>query len=88
MKQTEEERREFWLEQMKMGRARFVLEKGILDWGGMMAAALFVYDLVNYGLHRWFRYFITSILIAAAGGILVGLNNWYYYQKKYRPSSD
>jgi hypothetical protein len=87
MKQTEEEKREFWLEQMKMGRASFVLRKGILDWGSTMAAGLFVFSVVSYGLHRWFRYLITSILIAAAGGILVGLNSWYFYQKKYRSSS-
>jgi hypothetical protein len=88
VKKTEYEKREFWLEQMKIGRARFVLRRGVVDWGGMVGVGLFMFGIVSYGTHGWFRSFIICVSIGAVGGILVGLNSWYYYQKKYRSSSD
>jgi hypothetical protein len=69
MKKTLEERREYCLQEMKVGKLQFVLRKGVLDWGGTMAATFFLGLIFKNGLQHWVRYLVVTFSLAAIGGI-------------------
>jgi hypothetical protein len=85
MKKSEEEKRAFWLDQMKVGRAKFILRAGILAWGGQVGIGLLVFSIASgQATNHLLRVVIACASCAVVFGGLYGLNLWYYYQKKYR----
>ena len=79
---TREEMRVYWLDQMKDGRTRFVLQAGILRFGAGMFGMFLVAAILGGRLTILSSIF-DSILFAAIGGTIYGLLTWYFVRRRY-----
>jgi hypothetical protein len=67
-----------WERTRAKGMWRFVLLNGVLCWGGLMSAAMSVYNARNLTL---------TVPIYLAGGFAFGLACWLFGEHLYRKSS-
>jgi hypothetical protein len=84
---TPEETRAYWKRLMKNGRARFVVETGILRYAGPFTIGALLIPQVLLGRSTTLRVIVESMLFAVVVGTAYGLFAWYYFRRKYRITS-
>ena len=79
---TREEMRAYWLNQMKDGRTRFVLQVGILR-AGVLCIAVFSIPSILGGRLTISSIVVNSLLIIVIGGTVCGFLAWYFIRRRY-----
>ncbi len=85
-RKTDDERREFWLQQKKRGKVSFVLRHGVLRFGIPM---FFIFTALCIITLRSLPSLIivSNLLILLSGGAIVGLRVWTRLERKYQGTS-
>jgi hypothetical protein len=83
---TERWLRERWPAIRARGAARFVLVRGLLAWGGIMAAAMAVMVTLRLGVDhpRLPLLLVVAVPVCAAGGVLWGALTWWINERLFR----
>ena len=72
-----------WREVRKSGERKYILQTGMLQWGGMMFVAFFVMYTVQNPDRVVFN-FILNIIVWSIGGFFVGKLTWRFSEKSYQ----
>jgi len=68
-----------WIKTQRMGRARYVLVRGVLCWGGLMALGL---SIGAYLRGADAIVFVFIVIACVIGGVFVGRSNWNAGEKE------
>ncbi len=85
-RKTDDERREFWLQQKKRGRTSFVLRYGVLRFGIPMFCIFTALCIITLRSLPSFI-MVWNLLIVLSGGAIFGLRVWARLARKYQDSS-
>ena len=78
--------RERWPAIRARGGARFVLVRGLLTWGGIMAIAMAVMVTLRLGADhpRLPLLLVVDVALCAVGGLLWGALTWWINERLFR----
>lgn len=88
---TSEQQREKWLRIRAHGKQRFILTRGILEWGiSTFILVNLVLTLVDRSLHRPFAFpslasLMTEVAVFCIFGYLYGLWFWNWHERNFNP---
>ena len=72
-----------WVETRKMGKARFILQRGVLAWGVPMFFIMAVLPATKGTTEITFFYFCWQGVLWAAAGAIFGFLIWFFSEKSF-----
>jgi hypothetical protein len=71
-----------WAQTRSRGRQRYVWVQGVLGWGGLLAVALCIGQIIAGRFHPVVA--LATTALCAVGGYLIGIVKWKHNEQAYR----
>jgi hypothetical protein len=73
-----------WEIQRRSGKGRFILMRGVLGWGCLMALVVSIMSWIKNSYTLSTAHFIVNFVICPLAGLIFGWRLWNRMEKKYQ----